>query len=841
MTHFTRDIRRAVRTLRKSPLFTVLAITSLAIGIGANTAIFTLLDQILLRSLPVHRPHELVQLRIEGSFLGNTWGNGTEISYPMYLDFRDNNEVFSGMFARFGWMMHVGAEGRTERVTGELVSGTYFPVLGVRPAVGRLFTPDDDKAPGGHPLAVLGHRYWRERFAANPGVVGQTIIVNSHPLTILGVAEAGFEGIELGSATDVYVPMMMKAQMTPGWNQLDDRRSRFARVFARLRPGVTRQQAEASLQPFFRALRERELGDKFFASASAYMKTQFLKATLRADPGFQGNSGLREYVERPLWILMAMVAGVLLIACANVAGLLVARGMARQHEIAIRLALGGSRRRVVQEMFAESLVLAVAGSAAGLLAATWGSSFLLGVFADPEIAMGVSSAPDARIVAFNFGAALLTALLFGLFPAWQTTRPALAPTLKDQSRSVLTGGPVRLRKALVVAQVALSLLLLIAAGLFINSLRNLLAQHPGFETTNLVTFTVEPSLNGYSPSRTKQFARALMERISAVPGVSAASATGIALLEGGSWNSSMTVEGRATKDGEQVLAFNNTVLPGYFAAMRIPLLLGRDFTEHDQRGEPSAKEESNFRVAIANQRFVETYLEGRNPIGRRVGFGGAPGTPTPIEIVGVVGTSKYVSIRDDAEPQLFYPMLEDDNPRALSVYVRVNRPPPSVFPELRRTVGAMDPNLPIFQMRSMEDQVNRSLVNERLVAGLSSVFGALATLLAVIGLYGVMAYTVARRTREIGIRMALGAVSHRIGSMFLKEAAVLLLAGFAVAVPVAWAASRYVESQLYGVAALHVPTVALAMLLLALIGTAGALVPARRAARIEPVAALRAE
>ena len=839
MRHLLADIRYATRTLKGAPLFTVLAVASIALGIGANTTIFTLLDQIVLRPLPVERPDELVQLEIDGSFNGNTWGDGSELSYPMYRDIQAHNSVFAGMFARFDWSMHLSAGDTTERVNGELVSGTYFPVLRVKAAEGRVIAPSDDRGQGAHPVAVLGYDYWKTRFAGNPAIVDQKITLNGHPFTVIGVAQEGFSGIDVGVATQVFVPMMMKPQMTPGWNSLDERRSRFARVFARLRPGITPALAEVSLQPFFKAMRLAELKDADFANQSEYAKQEFRRASLKVTPAANGHSGTTADMSAPLWTLMAIVAGVLLITCANVAGLLVARGLARQREIAIRLALGGSRVRVVQQLVIESVLLGTVGAAGALLISAWGTSLLLGFFVDPDVAVAVSPSPDTRVVVFTFVVAMLAAAVFGLFPAFQATRPALASTLKEQAGSVVSGGPIRLRKALVVGQVALSLLLLAGAGLFVRSLQNLLKQNPGYDTSNLVTFTVDPSLNAYDALRAAHLATTLVDRITQVPGVTSVSAASHAVLNGRSWSSSMTVEGYAAKAGEDVVAYNNTVMPGYFATMRIPLLLGRDFTRQDVRRPGDT--EFGFRVAIANQRFVEKYLRGVNPVGRHVGFGRGINEPTPTEIVGVVGTSKYVSVREEAEPQLFFPLLGNLDQRSLVMYVRTMQAPPAMTATLRELVREIDPDLPIVRMRTMDAQVNRSLVNERLVAGLSAVLGLLATLLAVIGLYGVMAYTVTRRTREVGIRMALGARARRVAWLFLREAALLIAIGFAIGVPGVWAFGRYVESQLFGVAPLDPLTVAVAMASLGSVAAAGALVPALRAARINPLSALRQE
>ena len=840
MTNLFSDFRIAVRTLWKAPLFTTLTVVSLALGIGANTTIFTLLDQVVLRKLPVDRPDELVQVRIDGDFNGNSWGDGSEISYPMYLEFQEHNAVFSGMFARFDYQMHVGSGRGIERVNGELVSGTYFSTLRVAAAAGRLFTPDDDTAPGAHPVAVLSHDYWKTHFSGDPAVVGRKLTVNSHPFTVIGVAAEGFSGIDVGTATQIFVPMMMKAQMTPGWNYLDDRRGRFARVFARLKPGQTAASATTGLQPSFKAQRAEELKAPYFSKTTAFTKREFQRASIEVVPASQGHSGTRTYLTEPLWTLMAIVIGVLLIAGANVTGLMLARGVSRQREMAIRLAVGGTRYRILRQLVVESLVIASTGAGLGLLLAVWGTSLLLGLFVDSESAIAVSASPDARVLLFNFALALVAGLAVGLVPAWQTTRPDLAPTLKEQSGSVVSGGSVRLRKAIVVIQVALSLLLLIGAGLFVRSLSNLLAQDPGFEPANLVAFNLEPSLNGYDSDKTKRLASTIIERLATTPGIATVGVSGRRILDGGSWNSTVSLDGRAAKPGEPVISFNHVVMPGYFTAMRIPLLRGRDFTVHDAHwGSPAGQGE--FRVAIANRKFVERYLGAADPIGRRVGFGGDPGTPTKIEIVGVVGTSKYVALRDEAEPQLFFPILETSAPPALSVYVRTRHEPTAVFETLRRTIRELDANLPVFQMVTMEQQVNRSVTNERVIAGLSSVLGVLASLLAVVGLYGVMAYTVTRRTREIGIRMALGAQARGVAWLFVREAVILVGLGFLVAVPAAWALGRYVESLLYGLKPADPVTMVAAMSALAAIAATGAAVPARRATRINPLKALREE
>jgi predicted permease len=850
MSHILADLRYALRMLRKSPVFTIVAILSIALGIGANTAIFTLVDQALLRLLPVKNARDLVLVRPEGPWSGSNWGDGNELSFPMYVDFRDHNDVFDGMFCRFSYTMHVGFSGRTERARAEIVSGTYFPVLGVRAWVGRLISPEDDKAPGASPVVVLQYDYWKNRFNGDPSIVGQKLVINDHPMTVIGVAQEGFNGTDLGTITQVYVPMMMKAQMTPGWNGLDDRHYRWVNTFGRLKPGVTRETAQAHLQPYYRSLLEMELKDAYFANSSARTKTSYVTSTIQVLDASGGKSGLRRQMTRPLWILMAIVGGVLLIACANVANLLLARATARQRESALRLALGASRMRVMQQLLIESLLLALIGGAAGLILSTWGAHALLGFFIDPETPVTINATPDLRILAFNFLVALLTGLLFGLVPALQSTRPELAPTLKDSAGAVLGGGHTRIRKTLVATQVALSLLLLIGAGLFIRSLTKLMAVDPGFNVTNLLTFSVDPSLNGYAPVRAKQYYKDLLQRLQSTPGVSGAGFTSVGLLEGNQWSSTISVEGYPRKEDENMNPLCNAISPGYFKAMGIPVLAGREFDARDDytrpkedgvEGGPGRRARSPFRVAIANETFAKRHLGGVNGIGKHVGFGGNPNTPTPIEIIGIVKDSRYTGLRDEMQRQLFFPMLEDDNPGEITIYLRTQSDPESMFSTLRQVVQQIDPNVPVFGLRTVERKVEDALRVERFISSLSSIFSILATLLAMIGLYGVMAYTVARRTREIGVRMALGAETGTIGWLIMREVVVLVAIGMVLALPAAWYLSRYVESQLYGVTSMDITTIATSIVALAFVAGLAGLIPAFRATRVNPVIALRYE
>ena len=867
MRHLTRDLRYAFRGLSRSPLFTSVALLSIALGIGANTAIFTLVDEVLLRRLPVKDPQQLVLFNGARNHYGSNSG-GNMLSYPMYEDFCEQfvdrgtatarprvtpaiaggasaAPVFTGMFARRTVAMNVGANGQTERVPGELVSGTYFQVLGVGAAIGRVITPDDDKERGGSPVAVLSHDYWRNRFGADAQIVGKTITVSNHTLTIIGVSQAGFDGVDIGYVPSVRVPLMMKAQMTPNWDDVDNRRSRWVNVFGRLKPGVTLEQAKASLQPFFHSLLEQEVLQPPFSNTTSYTREQFLKGQVDLLPAAQGRSPIRQQLSQPLWLLLGIVGGVLLIACANVASLLIARATARQKEIAVRLALGASRARIVGQLLVESVMLAGLGGLLGLVIASWTTRFLLGFLPTSDTPHVISGSIDNRILLFNFALSLATGLVFGLVPALRSTKPNLAPTLKDQVGGVVGGsGGVRLRKGLVVAQVTVSVLLLISAGLFIRSLRALRLLDLGLKTDNLIAFNVSPTLSGYSPVRAKQFDKQLLERVSALPGIHGMAFAVMGLLEGNEWDSSMSVEGYEAKPGENMNPYCNAVSPGYFKTMGIPLLAGRDFDDRDARYEtadPNPSLPPPYKVAIINESYAKHYFGDRSPIGRHIGFGMNPGTKTPIEIVGVVKDAKYTGVRDDIPRQVFFAFMENDNAGGAVMYVRTTNQPDAAFGAIRQVARQLDTNIPIYNLRTLDHQIDQSLLNDRLIATLSAAFGVLATLLAVIGLYGVMAYTVARRTREIGVRMALGAVQGDVVWLVMREVLVLVGSGIILGLVAAWGLGRLISSQLYGVTASDPVTIAGAAGLLLVVALLAGYLPARRATRVNPVLALRYE
>jgi predicted permease len=833
------DLRFALRSLKKAPLFTAVAVTSIALGVGANTAVFTLLDQVVLRLLPVKDARQIVQVS-QSSFYGGKSGDGSEMSYGMFADLRDHNEVFAGMFGEFLVPVQVRIGDVASRVNGEMVSGTYFPVLGVQPALGRLLAPEDDRIGAGNQVVVLSHAFWKSRFSGDRRVVGQTLNVNGKPLTIVGVAQAGFDGLDVGAPVQVFAPIAIQGQMAPTWLHFEDRGFGWIRAFGRLKEGDTIEHAKVALQPLYKSiLNGAESAQTGFVSTSPQAKKEYLDSELRLTSASSGKSGLRNSVEKPLWLLMAVVVGVLLIACANVANLLLARSGARQREVALRLALGASRTQIVQQLLVESVVLSLLGCFFGIVVATWGASFLLQFFADPDNALAVSANPDLRILGFTIVVSVMAALLFGLVPALQATKPMLAATLKNQAPNI-GGGHPGLRKGLVVVQVALSLLLLVGAGLFLRSLNKLLQIDPGFVPEHLVAFNLDPALAGYPVDRSKQIATEIRQRLNGTPGVQAAAFAFFGVLQGGSWGMGLTIEGEHLNPSGRVFSLCNAVSTGYFDTMGTKLVAGRAFRDSDARTGPRT-DGWPYRVAVVNETFVKRYFGTANPIGRRFGFGRNPGTPTTVEIVGVVKDALYTGVREEPTPQLFVPYLEANDVDALAFYVRTTLPPERVPALITRTVREFDAGLPITQLHTLDEQIAVSLTNERLVASLSSAFSALATLLAAVGLYGVMAYSVSRRTREIGIRVALGALTRDVVWRVMREAGVLVLAGLAIGLPAAWWLGRYVQSQLYNVQPGDPLTLTIAGVGLSLVAGLAALIPARRAAKIDPVSALRTE
>ena len=829
-----REVRLALRTLFKAPLFTGIAGLSLALGIGANTAMFGLVDQILLRLLPVQNPRELVQLTVEGGRFGSNNGDGLgTFSHPLFVAFRDRNTVFSGLTGQMVTSASLIGTDRNEVVSVGLVAGNFFDVLGVRAQAGRLLTAEDDKVKGGHPVAVLHYDFWRNRYAGKGDVIGSTLRLNGTPFTVVGITAAGFEGTDSAVPTNLWVPVMMKTAITPTWDALEDERYAWFYLFGRLKPGMSREQAEAALRVLYRQRQEEELGGEFFQKYPD-LKDRFLKQTFNLVPASRGQSDLRQRFEQPLIVLEWLVGFVLLIACANVASLLLARAAARQREIAIRTALGASRVQIVRQLLLESLILAVGGGVAGIaLSAVLARALLRFLPFDPEN-LSLVTTPDLRILLFAAALTLTTAVVFGLVPALQASRVSPGMTLKAEAGSVAGGhGHVRLRKTLVAMQVGLATVLLIGAGLFVRSLQALRNVDLGFRTENVVTMGVQPA-TVYDEARKRQVFRSVIEGLATVPGVKAVGANSSRLLRGGRWDSSITIPGVTAQDGRYPWSYFNAVTPGYFVALGIPIKAGRDFTWSDW----GAAEER----CLVNEELVTQYLRGQNPVGRRMGQGRdvAPNT----EIVGVFGNASYDDVRGPVPRQTFVSMGSGTRLRGIGsmvVYARTDRDPGPVMAALRAEVRRIDPNLVIANMRTLDAQLDMRLANERMLSFLATGFALLATVLAVVGLYGVLAFVVTRRTREIGIRMALGADRGRVVRLVLSEMLAVFVFGVAAGVFAGTAGGRYVESQLFGIHA-HDPAVfVLSAAVLLAAALAAGFVPAWRAAKIDPMRALRYE
>jgi predicted permease len=833
MATFLSDLQHSFRMLRKSPLFTSVAIASLALGLGANTAIFTVLDQVLLRPLPVKDPGQLVLITTPGSNRGSFNGDNSDrlFSRPFYLELRDRSQLFSGLMARFPTNANFVYQGQSEAISAEVVTGNYFDVLGIAADRGRLLTAADDVTKGGHPVVVLGYAFWQKRFGGDASIIGKAARINNALMTVIGVAPRDFFGVNIGRNPDIYLPLAMKSAVTPTWDGYDDRGSHYLHILGRLKPRMTIRQASPSLQVIFKPMLAEDLA-VMTGSISQRFQDRFLAKSIILAPAYNGVPTFRENTSTPLYVLMGMVGLVLLIACANVANLLVARGLGRQKEIAIRLAMGASRMDIIRQLLAESMVLAMLGAAAGLMVSAWTNSVLVGSIPGNGGNPALTASLDARTVAFTFVLALITGLGFGLLPAMQSTRPNVYPTLKDQAGSIIGGfGQIRSRQALVVAQVALSLLLLVGAGLFTRSLINLRSVDPGFQTSNMVAFSLDASRNGYNAQRIRETYQTVQDRLARVPGVRSAALNDISLLSGDNHVSGIHIEGYQAKPDEDMQPHFSSISPGYFATLGTPLVLGRDFTAADRFGAPQ--------VAVVNESFVKHYFSGENPLGRKFGYH-REGV-NDVEIVGVAKDAKYDSLRNDHPHIVYLPYLQDPTPGYISVDVRTAAAPEAVMPAIRREIARVDPNLALWDLRTMEQQVNESLFAERLIAMMCAAFGVLATVLAAVGLYGVTAFSVARRTREIGIRMALGAGRGDVLGMVLKEVAWMCLAGVVLGVPLAVGLSRYIASQLYGVAPTDSLTLIFAALVMMGVSLAAGFLPARRAATVDPTIALRYE
>jgi len=828
-----KDLAFSWRTLRRSPLFSAVAVLSLALGIGANTAIFSLLDQVTLRSLPVKDPQRLVVLHTQYDAPGSGTSDNSEsvFSYPLYRDLRDQDPAFSGVIARMGAGITLARQGSAAQAWAEMVSGNFFQVLGVGAAIGRVLTPQDDGAPEANPVIVLSHGYWTSHCAGNPAILNQTVTLNGHPVLVIGVAEARFHGVRPGDTPDLYVPIAMQKAVRPTWDALEDRRFRWLNIFARLKPGLTAVQAQAATNVTYRSILEGELA-RMQGMRNPKGRAEFLNSRAQLKPAAQGINGLSQQFGKPLQVLMAMVGLVLLIACANVANLMLARAAGRQREIAIRLALGAGRGRLLRQLLAEGFLVAMAGGALGLLVAQASMAGLLRLLPQDFAGPWLTSQLSLPLLAFTLAVALGCGLLFSLLPALQATRPNLSATLKNQAANALSGGAARFRGALVVAQMSLSLLLVVGAGLFAGSLIHLSQVNLGFRTERLLMFSLNATTTRPQLAPAVSFYRDLEERLGTVGGV-----VGVAAASGGPFSGdasagNLTVEGYQPKADEDVGSSQIAVGPGFFKAMGIPLRAGREFTVGDDAGAP--------KVVVINEAFARKYFAGRNPIGGRLMIGGSDHPVYDHEIVGVAADT-HVEVRDTPKETFFFPYTQWTKPERLTFYVRTAGETGGLAASIRQVLRTADPNVPMDDLKPVEVRIRESIYTDRLIAMLSVAFGLLATLLAAIGLYGVIAHAVTRRTAEIGVRMALGARPSVVLRMIVLEAGRMAGAGIAIGLVAAFGVSRYVESQLYGMKAADPAVFACAAALLAVVALAAALAPGWRASKIEPVAALKYE
>ena len=794
-------------------MFCSVAVLSLALGIGANTAIFSLMDVILLRMLPVERPAELEQ--ISGYF-----------SYPMFRELRQRNKVFSGILARQTAQVSIAASGRTERGVAELASGNYFELLGVQASLGRVFTAADDHVPMGHPVVVLSDHYWRQHLSAEPAVIGKTIHVNNYPFTVVGIATPAFFGVEVGSAPDLWAPLMMQPQIfnlgqyafdNSGWGWLE--------LMARRAPGVDYAKAQAGLNVTFQQIIQ-EGNQKLFRKSPR-------DSTLQLQPGGQGFSLLRTQFENPLYLLMGVVGLVLLIACANLANLLLARSAGRRKEFALRLALGAGRLRLVRQLLTESVVLGLLGGALGVLFSKWSIQLLLGYLPGGDrVPLDLEVHTDARVLGFAALISMTTGLLFGLAPAIRATRPDVSAALKDENPAWIVG-PLRfdLRSALAASQMALSLLLLVGAGLFLRSLRNVVAVDAGLKTESVLLASVDPSLNGYTPQQVGNFYRELRSRVGALPGVQNVALVEIPLLSGAFSSVGMIVPGRPLAPpgpGRGILI--NTVGGDFFQVTGGAIIRGRDFGPQDTV--------AATKVAVINQTAARYFFGDEDPIGKKVRLAGADG----VEIIGIARDSKYRSVREEAQRIAYESFEQQARPSGeRTIYVRTAGDPLALAGALRREVRAMDASLPVYSVKTFAEQKSESLTRERLLAVLSGFFSALALLLAAIGLYGVTSYNVQRRTREIGIRLSLGARPAGVLRMILRDCLLVVAAGIALGLPLSLWLGRLAAGQLYGVKAGDPFVVTSAALLLATAAALAGYLPALRASRVDPTVSLRYE
>ena len=833
------NLKFAFRTLFKTPFVTIVAIVSLALGIGANAAIFSLFNQMLLRPLPAAEPNRLVNLLVPGPKPGSqscnqasTRGNCDDVlSYPMFRDLEREQQVFAGLAAHRVVSANIAYGGQTVNGDLLLVSGSYFGVLGIQPAVGRLIGPGDDRIIGESPVVVLSHGFWTTRFAADRGLLNQTMIVNGQAMTIVGVAPRGFTGTTIGAEPKVFVPVTLRKPVNPWSERMDNRRNYFLYVFGRLKPGVSIEQARASLDPQYRAI-VNDVEATLQTGMSPQTLARFKTKPILLEPGARGQSAIPNTARPSLRLLLGVTAFVLIIACANIANLLLARSAARAGEMAVRLSIGASRGRLVFQLLTESLLLAVLGGIAGMFVAQWTLDLIASLL--PNFAATTLDFHVDR-TAMLFGAALTigTGLLFGLFPAIHSTRPDLVSSLKGQAGQPSGArAAARFRTSLATAQIALSMALLVSAGLFTKSLMNISRVDLGVKVDNVIMFGLSPELNGYTPARTKQLFERLEEELAALPGVNGVTSALVPLLGGSNWGNDVAVEGFPAGPDTDTNSRFNEVGPEYFRTLGVPLIAGREFRRADGAGAP--------KVAIVNEAFAKKFNLGRDAVGRRIGNrGDKEGLDT--QIVGLVQNAKYSEVKREVPPLFFRPYRQDDRLGNITFYVRTSLDPEQFLPNVPKVVAKLDANLPVEDLRTMPQQIRQNVFLDRMISVLSAAFAGLATLLAAIGLYGVLAYTVSQRTREIGLRMALGAAPSRVRGMVLRQVGVMTIVGGVIGLTAAIWLGRLAQSLLFEMKGYDPVVLVSAAAALTVVALGAGFVPAHRASQVDPMQALRYE
>jgi predicted permease len=835
MNGLVQDLRYAVRQLRKSPAFTAVAIVTLALGIGANTAIFTVVNGLLLKMLPVRDPQQLVV--IGDPTRAQQRSNGTPrtdvFSYPLYKELRDRNAVFNGLCAAAS-DHHIGVEAGQgqlpdEKIFGRMVSGNYFAVLGLEPAAGRLLSDADDTTEGANPVVVLSYEYWQRKFALSSAILGKDIRLNGNPFNVIGVAPAGFVGDVVGEQMALFVPLSMQPQIVRGHHWRNAGNSSWLSLIGRLKPDLSPAQAEANLNTVFRQVQKGDYG----AALSSDDRNAIRDAHISVAKGGGGVSSLRGDYRIPLLLLMGIVGLVLLIACVNVANLLLSRAASRSREIALRLAVGANQRRLLQQLLTESVLLGLLGGMAGSLLAIWGVRLLVELLGSDTT---LPLAPDWRVLAFTITISLLTGIAFGIIPALQSLRVRVLPGLKDANRATpAPGSRFTLGKSLIAGQVALSLLVLFSAGLLVRSLQKLMTQNFGYERNHLVIARLDPTGAGYTTENMKLLAQQLVARLMEAPGVRAVTYSTNGLFAGTESGDAIIVPGFNASRPSDRNAMEDYVGPDYFSVVGIPIFAGRGIEAQDTA--------ASTRVAVVNEAMAKRYFAGQNPIGRQFQIDDPDWLPRPITIVGISHDAKDHSsgIRDDVKPRFYLAFQQTPDPIQIVLEVQVSGAPSNALSNVLAQIKASDPRLPISFIQTLDSLVTDSAGNQIALAKLSTFFAGLALLLACVGLYGVMSYTVARRTREIGVRMALGARRVDVLQLVLRESMLLVAIGLATGIPLALASTRILHSFLFGLKSTDPVSLIAVIVLLGMVAAVAGFIPARRAARINPMVALRYE